>query len=73
MRICIPCRREMTCIQTGASFVFGPTNDWVYAGDVFQCKKCGIKIAVTNANGYKSKETIEDDDTLNFKMEEGIL
>ncbi len=48
MLICVGCKREMSCIRTGMGADFG--HGHIYAGDIFQCFKCEVKIA--KCNGY---------------------
>ena len=50
MKVCIPCRREMNCLKTGARLVFGDSH--VYACDLFVCPNCGQVFANGNEIPY---------------------
>ncbi len=50
MRICIPCKKEMTCLKTGIRVVYGDSH--VYAADLFGCPDCGATIANCNRTPY---------------------
>lgn len=56
MKVCIPCRREMTCIKTGARLVFGDSH--VYAADIFTCPDCGQVFANGNEVPYHDPEVL---------------
>lgn len=57
MKICVSCRKEMSCVQNGVAFHFGGGH--AYVGDIYQCHKCGAKFAHTNSNPVYLPEPME--------------
>ena len=58
MIICVLCEKEMVCKSNGVIATWHDTHR--YAGDVFQCRKCGAETLVTNSNPYHSEDPIDE-------------
>ncbi len=50
MLICAKCGREMRVVKNGVGCAFGLEH--VYAGDMFECPRCGAQVVKTNASGF---------------------
>ena len=67
-KVCIPCKRPMNCIKTGASFLYGEA--WVYSGDAYRCPDCGAMIGVLAEEGQHKPEAKSNMDLTLYVMEE---
>lgn len=64
MIICTPCKKEMTCVTTGKTAIWGGCHG--YSGDEFRCDGCGATVLVTSGSSYhvKNLEAIPDNKKL---------
>lgn len=56
MIVCVPCRREMQCIETGRGVRY--PGDHAYPGDMFECQWCGAVVIRTNESGVYDPEHV---------------
>lgn len=49
MIVCVPCKKEMTCIHNGTTCRWNKGTH-VYNGDEYVCKGCGAKIVYCNSS-----------------------
>ena len=52
MKICIKCKREMTCLRNGVAAVWGTSH--CYSGDLWECKQCGNQILNCNETNHQN-------------------
>ena len=62
MIVCAKCGVKMKCVKTGALVRF--QNNTTISSDVFECQKCGAKIAECSADPYKDNSPTGKDDVL---------
>ncbi|MCK9428977.1 MAG: hypothetical protein M0R17_03065 [Candidatus Omnitrophica bacterium] len=58
MYICTSCLKEMQCVHTGTKVRYSFDGSHVYAGDTFECPKCGSKIVATNRTAYHDDKVV---------------
>jgi DNA-directed RNA polymerase subunit RPC12/RpoP len=55
--ICANCKKEMVCIKTGKTAIFGKGH--CYVGDEFACKTCGAKTLICTGAPYYIEAAVD--------------
>ena len=64
MLICTNCKKEMQCERNGVVAVWNGSH--CYAGDLYQCPKCGNETLVTNSTPYYNSDAMNHFDDKYF-------
>lgn len=73
MLICVDCKKELQCIKTGISVRYRTDGTHVYAGDLYECSLCKIKIANYNDRPHFDKDVMLSQTPNDIWMDNDIL
>ena len=59
MNICVKCKEEMKCTQTGLICVWGESH--CISGDKFECTLCKASIIITAKEGYFCPDILKNE------------